>query len=253
MRVIFGLISTIYSLRVHSGLEADANRLARCHGIDMSKLTISTTHTLYSDGKLTPLQLTECYIARINSLNPTLKAVLEMNPHASEWALPLGSNVSNKPLFGIPVLVKGSIGVKSLRASAGAAALESNVRDDADIIKKLREAGAIILGTSNLSELSGSRSYEAPEGWSQLGGQTLNPYNLNASIFGSSSGSAVAVIADLALVALGTETLGSTIAPASCAMVMGFKPTYSWTSTEGIIPMAPTLDTVNGYLINSYL
>lgn len=247
MKSILLLAVVSGGLVVNRDLAAANAALGHCNGVNILELTIAETRALYRDGKLTPFQLTECYLARIRTMNPVLRAVLEEDAHALDVARQMSGcskALVTKPLCGIPVLVKGSCAVDGLSASGGAAALHDNRRGDADVVKKLREAGAIILGTTNLSELSGMRALDAPEGWSELGGQTLNPYHLNETTLGSSSGSAVAVAANLALVSFGTATFGSVISPASRALVVGFKPTYNWTSTHGNLPVAPFLDTV---------
>lgn len=201
-------------------------------------------------GNLTSAQLTQAYVKRIETTNALLHAVLEVSPDALRDAEALDKERREKgprgPLHGIPVLVKDNIETgEKMQTSAGSLALLGTPpKGDAFVVKKLRDAGAVILGKANLSEWANVRSMKATSGWSPRGGQARNPYALDRSPIGSSSGSGVAVAADLCTVSLGTETNGSIIAPASAMAVVGLKPTVGLVSRAGVIPISPTQDTV---------
>ncbi|KAJ9080321.1 hypothetical protein DSO57_1026308 [Entomophthora muscae] len=235
-------------LEIHIGLSSDYKRLKQCNGINILKLMIPKAHSLYIDKKLSPLQLMDCYLKMIAAMNHILGAVLHVHLFARDMAhsMPYSTHrmIFQQPLYGISVLVKGKIALEPLSNTTGSDALKDNKQPDAAVVERLRKTGAIVFGTCNLSKFTSARSLIPPEGWSHLGRETINLYNLNKMTMGSSLGSAVAVAANLALVSLGTETLGSVISPASCNMVVGFKPTYNWTSTKGILPLILSLDMV---------
>ena len=151
--------------------------------------------------------------------------------------------VPDGPLSGIPVLVKDNVGVAGMPTTAGSPALLSSVVQDAFLVSKLRRAGAVIVGKSNLSEWANFRSGHSTSGWSTLGGQAVNPYALDRNPSGSSSGSAAGVAAGLAPLAVGTETDGSILAPASACGIVGIKPTSGLISRHGIVPISPVQDT----------
>jgi len=204
-------------------------------------------------GKITARRLVEVYmrrIARIDRAGPRLNSIAEVNPDALEIARKLDDermeNGARGPLHGIPVILKDSIATKDkMETTAGSLALlGSRPRREASVAKKLREAGAIILGKANMSEWANFRSTNSSSGWSARGGQVHNPYVLDRSPCGSSSGSAVAVAANLTSVALGTETDGSILCPSSVNGVVGIKPTLGLVSRFGVIPVAHSQDTV---------
>ena len=187
-------------------------------------------------------------IAAIDDAGPTLNAVIELNPDALRDADALDEERAagqlRGPLHGIPVLLKDNIDALPMANSAGSLALAAHrPADDAFLVRRLREAGAVILGKTNLSEWANFRSSRSISGWSGRGGQTRNPYVLDRSPCGSSSGSAAAIAASLATVAVGTETDGSILCPAAMTALVGIKPTVGLVSRDGIIPIAQSQDT----------
>jgi amidase len=212
-------------------------------GTDLSagNVTVAGLRAAMSSGALTPAVLTDFYLRRIARLNPALHAVITVNPAAGEEAA--ASATSTGPLAGIPVLIKDNVGVAGMPTTAGSPALLPSFTADAFLVSKLRSAGAVILGKANLSEWANFRSSHSTSGWSTLGGQTVNPYALERNPSGSSSGSAAGVAAGLAPIAVGTETDGSIVAPASACGVVGIKPTSGLISRRGIVPISPVQDT----------
>jgi amidase len=214
--------------------------------------TIAELQVAMGSGQLTAQALVQHYLARIDSLDkdgPALHSVIEVNPQALDIAAALDKERQAKgprgPLHGIPILIKDNIDTADrMMTTAGSLALVGDPpRLDATIVKKLRGAGAIVLGKANLSEWANFRSTHSSSGWSARGGQTRNPYVLDRSPCGSSSGSAVAVAADLCVVAVGTETDGSIVCPAAVNGIVGIKPTVGLISRAGIIPISHTQDT----------
>lgn len=229
-------------------------RSALAHAADVfayAELDIETLQARMAGGRLDSRTLTRAYLDRIAALNhrgPALHAVLEVNPRAMAEAAALDAERRTGhvrgALHGIPVIVKGNIDTTPLANSAGSLALRGNhPRRDADLVARLRAAGAVILGTANLSEWANFRSTRASSGWSALGGMTRNPYALDRSACGSSSGTAVAVAANLAVAGIGTETDGSILCPAAINGVVGIKPGRGVVSQDGIIPVTPEQDT----------
>ncbi|MHA1434210.1 MAG: amidase [Candidatus Heimdallarchaeota archaeon] len=221
-------------------------------GVKLKEYTIDEIQELMKTGKLTAKKLTEEYLKRINDVDkkgPTLNSIIEINPDALDVAEQLDEERKQGkvrgPLHGIPVVIKDNIGTAdNMQTTAGSLALEGHIpSEDAFIVKKLREAGAIIIAKANLSEWANFRSTRSSSGWSSRGGQTRNPYVLDRSPCGSSSGSAVAVAANLCIVAIGTETNGSVICPAHVNSVVGIKPTVGLISRTGIIPISHNQDT----------
>jgi amidase len=203
-------------------------------------------------GKLTSRSIAEQYIARIEVIDrqgPMLRSVIELNPDALEIAAALDRERREKgprgPMHGIPVLIKDTIDTTDRMATtAGSLALVgSKPRADAFVVQQLRQAGAVILGKTNLSEWANIRSNRSTSGWSGRGGLTRNPYALDRNTSGSSSGSAVAVSSNLCTVAVGTETDGSIVSPSSINGIVGIKPTIGLISRSGIIPISHTQDT----------
>ena len=216
-------------------------------GTDLNVATVSLTQlqAALAEGQLTSSELTGFYLRRIDRLNPALHAVITVNPAAVEEAAVSDAHraaTAPRPLEGIPVLVKDNVGVAGMPTTAGSPALLAAQPDDAFIVARLREAGAVIVGKANLSEWANFRSTHSSSGWSTLGGQTANPYAPERSPSGSSSGSAAGVAAGLAPLAIATETDGSILAPASACGVVGIKPTSGLVSRRGIVPISPVQD-----------
>lgn len=221
-------------------------------GGGLVEATIDELQAKMVSGELTSRKITELYLQRIKEIDrqgPALHAVIELNPDALMIADQLDkdrkSGKVRGPLHGIPVLVKDNIDTgDKMMTTAGSLALEGHrAAEDAHIIKKLREAGAVLLGKTNLSEWANFRSTRSTSGWSSRGGQTKNPYVLDRNPSGSSAGSGAAVAASLCAIAIGTETDGSIVSPASNNGIVGFKPTVGLWSRSGIIPISATQDT----------
>jgi len=222
----------------------------------LEEATIVELQNAMAAGKLNARQLVEMYIQRVHALDqhgPTLKSILEINPAALQIAAELDQERKHtgprSPLHGIPILLKDNIATAdAMQTTAGSLALLGSCPPrDAFVVDRLRKAGAVILGKTNLSEWANFRSTASSSGWSGRGGQSLNPYVLDRSPCGSSSGSAVAVAANLAAASLGTETDGSILCPASANCIVGIKPTVGLTSRTGVIPIAQSQDTVGPF------
>ena len=201
-------------------------------------------------GRYSSTDLVAYYVERIRRLDAMhLGSVIELNPEALEIAArrdtDRGGARARRPLHGIPILLKDNIGTGDrLHTTAGAAALGSARSDrDAHLVTGLRDAGAIILGKTNLSEWAYWMSYVAPSGFSALGGQVVSPYGEEIDPFGSSTGSAVAATMNLAAITVGTETMGSIVAPASRASVVGMRPTLGLVSRDRVVPISDECDT----------
>jgi len=229
-------------------LEAGANPAP----FRFQEATIEGLQAEMKAGRLTAHELTAAYlqrIAEIDQAGPTLRAVIEINPDALLIAAQLDAErragkVRGR-LHGIPVLLKDNIATGDrMETTAGSLALVgAKPPGDAHLVTRLRAAGAVILGKTNLSEWALFRDGQGRSGWSGRGGQTLNPYALDRSPSGSSSGSAAAVAANLCVVAVGTETDGSIVSPASVCGIVGIKPTVGLISRNGLIPMSASQDT----------
>ena len=215
--------------------------------------SVADLHQGMRSGAFTAQQIVTAYVARIEQLDragPALSSVIMINPDAMAIARALDLERMSKgmrgPLHGIPILLKDNLDTDDeMPTTAGSRALlGSRPTQDAAVVTRLRAAGAIILGKANLSEWSNYRSNDPTDGWSARGGQTKNPYSLCATPFGSSSGSAVSVAANLTTLSIGTETNGSIIAPAAVSGVVGLKPTVGLTSRTGVIPISHNQDSV---------
>ena len=219
---------------------------------ELEELTIPDLQRGMQSGKYSAKSLVEKYTDRINEIDkkgPTLKSVIELNPDAEEIAAALDRERKDRgprgPLHGIPILIKDNIDTHDrMKTTAGSLAmLGAKPFQDAFVAKKLRDAGAVILGKTNLSEWANFRSTKSTSGWSARGGQTKNPYVLDRNPCGSSSGSGVATSANLCAAAIGTETDGSIVCPSSANSLVGIKPTVGLVSRAGIIPIAHSQDT----------
>jgi len=219
--------------------------------IKVEGLSISQIQKKYQTGEFTIQQVVQTYINRINSLDkngPTLRSVIMVNPDAMKIAAALDKELkagkSRGPMHGIPVLLKDNIATHDkMPNTAGSRALaDSYPLEDSFIASQLRKAGAIILGKANLSEWANFRGMKSISGWSGVGGLGKNPYILDRSTCGSSSGSAVSVSASLTAVAIGTETNGSIVCPSQTNGVVGFKPTVGLVSRGGVIPISYSQD-----------
>jgi amidase len=219
---------------------------------DWEELTIGSVQAAMGAGRLSARRLAEMYLDRIERLDrrgAALNSVIETNPEAT--AIAEGLDRERKqgrvrgPLHGVPVLIKDNIATADrMETTAGSLALVgARPQRDAFIVERLREAGAVIIGKTNLSEWANFRSTHSTSGWSGRGGQTRNPYALDRNPCGSSSGSGAAVSANLCLVGVGTETDGSVVCPSATCGIVGIKPTLGLVSRSGIIPIAHSQDT----------
>jgi amidase len=218
----------------------------------MQEMGISEIQAKMASGELTTRQLAELYLERIATLDragPKVNSVIELNPEAEQIADELDAERAagrrRGPLHGVPVLLKDNIDTGDrMQTTSGSLALEGNyAQRDAGLVEKLRAAGALILGKTNLSEWANFRGRRSTSGWSSRGGLTHNPHALDRTACGSSSGSGAAVAANFCTVAVGTETDGSIICPAQTSGIVGIKPTVGLVSRSGIIPIAHSQDT----------
>jgi amidase len=224
---------------------APSTARAREAGEEDAFASIAAVRAAYASGALTPEGLTRLFLHRIATIDkagPTVNAVLETNPDALAIARKAGAK---GPLAGIPILLKDNIDTGDrMMTSAGSLALAARPAPrDSEVAARLRKAGAIILGKTNLSEWANMRSNHATSGWSGRGGLTVNPYVLDRNACGSSAGSGAAIAAGLATVAIGSETDGSIICPASMNGLVGIKPTVGLVSRTGIVPISHSQDT----------
>jgi amidase len=218
----------------------------------LEEMTIAKLQQGYSDGKFTIREVTAAYLDRINAIDqngPALNSIIIINPDAMEIAEKLDQEMVNGkirgPMHGIPVILKDNIDTyDNMPTTAGSNALRNSfVKEDSFIAKKLREAGAVIIAKANLSEWANFRARVSSSGWSAVGGQTKNPYILDRNPCGSSSGSGVAVSANLCMAAIGTETDGSIVCPSNNNGIVGIKPTVGLLSRTGIVPISFSQDT----------
>jgi amidase len=219
---------------------------------ELDEVSITDLQRHMQSGRYSAHSLVEKYVNRIHEIDkagPALNSIIELNPDAESIAANLDRERKDKgargPLHGIPILIKDNIDTADrMMTTAGSLALVgSKPSQDAFVVKRLREAGAVILGKTNLSEWANFRSNHSSSGWSGRGGQTRNPYAVDRNPCGSSSGSGVAVSANLCAVAIGTETDGSVVCPSSANSLVGIKPTVGLISRAGIIPIAHSQDT----------
>lgn len=224
----------------------------RPSSFELDEVTVSDLQSKIKQGSLTAERLAQLYLERIDELDrrgPALRSIIEINPDTLTEARTLDSEYKNKgprgPLHGMPVLLKDNIDTADkMQTTAGSLALVgAPLPRDSWVAARLRAAGAVILGKTNLSEWANFRSTHSTSGWSGRGGQTKNPYALDRNPCGSSSGSGVAISANLAALAIGTETDGSVVCPSSMCGIVGIKPTLGLVSRSGIIPIAHSQDT----------
>ena len=235
-----------------AGVGAMTTKAARniSDGFELSEMTVADLQAAMAKGEMLSLDIVSSYLERIDKVDLQINSMIEINSDALNDAGRLDrERIAGRvrgPLHGIPVVLKDNIDTADkMKTSAGSLALLNapTPLDDAHIVKLLREAGAVVLGKTNLSEWANFRSTNSISGWSGRGGQTRNPYILDRNPCGSSSGSAAATSANLAAVAIGTETDGSIVCPASICGIVGLKPTVGLVSRSGIIPIAHTQDT----------
>ncbi len=214
--------------------------------------SITDLQEMMLNGERTCVEITQLYLDRISAVDengPSLNSVIEVNPDALEIAKGLdaerAAGSTRGSLHGIPIMIKDNIdtGDKMLTTAGSLAMMAAPAPKDAFIVTKLREAGAVILGKTNLSEWANFRSTRSSSGWSSRNGQTRNAYALDRNTSGSSSGSGVAVAASLCAAAIGTETDGSIVSPSAASGIVGIKPTVGLVSRSGIIPISETQDT----------
>jgi amidase len=224
---------------------------ASARRVDVVELSATRAQRLMTEGELTSHDLTQAYLDRIAAIDdagPRLNAVIELNANALAEATTLDAERKagrvRSSLHGLPVLIKDNVDVAGMVNSAGSLALADNrPTHDAFLVARLRAAGAVILGKTNLSEWANFRSTRSSSGWSSRGGQTKNPYALDRNPCGSSSGTGAAIAASLAAIGIGTETDGSIICPAAVNGLVGLKPTVGLVSRNGIIPISVSQDT----------
>ncbi len=244
-------LSGLAACRQHDAADARKAEPSAQPGIDVEELALVDAQRSLADGTVSVRDLTRAYLDRIAALDdagPMLNAVIELNPQALADADRLDAERTagqlRGPLHGIPVLLKDNIDAVGMVTSAGSLALaEHRPVQDAVLVRRLRDAGAVILGKTNLSEWANFRSTHSISGWSSRGGQTRNPYALDRNPCGSSSGTGSAIAASLAMLGVGTETDGSIICPASVNGLVGLKPTVGLISRSGIIPISESQDT----------
>ncbi|KAF0239423.1 MAG: hypothetical protein FD181_11 [Prolixibacteraceae bacterium] len=216
---------------------------------DLNEITIDELQQKMGSGELTSESICQKYLDRIALVDPVLRSVIEINPDTLEIAKKLDEERKagkvRGPMHGIPVLIKDNIDTfDKMQTTAGSLALAGNIAEiDAFIVKRLRDAGAVLLGKTNLSEWANFRSTTSSSGWSGRGGQVRNPFCLDRNPCGSSSGTGAAVAANLCAIGIGTETNGSIVCPSGINGIVGIKPTLGMWSRRGIIPIAHSQDT----------
>ncbi|MFE7468064.1 amidase family protein [Streptomyces sp. NPDC057499] len=218
------------------------------HGVDLDTVTIPELQERMARGSLTSSELTRAYLRRIEAVDPRIHAVLRTSPTALREAA--ASDARHRagtvrgPLDGIPVLLKDNVDTRDMPTTAGSLALAGRPpARDAELVTRLRAGGAVVLGKTNLSEWANFRAAKPTSGWSAVGGQTNNPYVLDRNPCGSSAGSAAALAASLAQVAIGTETDGSIVCPAGMTGVVGHKPSLGLVAQSGVVPISAEQDT----------
>lgn len=243
------LTTLLLTLILLTGCASDENRDLYSL-LNLEEITAEELREGFDNGDFTIRQVTEAYLQRIDRIDrngPSLNSVIVVNDRAVEQAEELDRELADGnargPLHGVPVLLKDNIDTYDMPTTAGSRFLEGSIPpEDAFFVKLLREQGAIVLGKTNLSEWANFHSNTSSSGWSGLGGQVNNPYDLTRNPCGSSSGSGVAAAANLATLTIGTETNGSIVCPSNANGVVGMKPTVGLWSRSGIIPISYTTD-----------
>ena len=245
------IIRIVFVLLIVSCSTESKKREGNWNDFPLLEVDIKGLQEDYAKGRRSIAEVTALYLNRIEQIDksgPTLRAIIDINPNALSFAKTLDkervAGKSRGPLHGIPIVLKDNIDTQDQPTTAGSRALKGSIPlKDSEIAKKLRAAGAVILGKANLSEWANFRGQHSSSGWSGIQGQTKNPYVLTRNPCGSSSGSGVAVSANLTLLAIGTETNGSIVCPSHANGVVGIKPTVGLISRRGIIPISFTQDT----------
>jgi amidase len=249
---LFGTVAVALALTASGCRTETKAQQQTTAAFDLEEATIRALIQDQQAGRRTARQMASAYIARIQALDrsgPTVRAVIELNPDALTVADSLDADRSagrlRGPLHGIPVLIKDNIDTADhMTTTAGSLALEGSIAArDAFIVERLRAAGAVLLGKTNMSEWANFRSSHSTSGWSGRGGLVRNPYALDRNPCGSSSGTGAAIAANFATVGVGTETDGSIICPSGATSLVGIKPTLGLVSRSGIIPIAHSQDT----------
>ncbi len=250
MSLLKKYIHSLVCLALFAGMASCATNSSSVLEDNLLEISVNELQVAYTEGLISAVEVVEYYQARIGEIDPQLNSVIELNPDAQAIAAELDAERQagqvRSRMHGVPVLLKDNIDTADrMLTTAGSYALANAPvpAEDAHLAQQLRSAGAIILGKANLSEWANFRSSSSASGWSGRGGQARNPYVLDKSPCGSSSGSGVAVSANLTMVAIGTETDGSVVCPASINGIVGIKPTLGVVSRSGIIPIAHSQDT----------
>ena len=251
-------MKTLFDRRQFLGISATATAgMLTCGAKDIygqrrfnaEEMSVAELQTAMAKGQTSAAALLGIYLERIRTLDKRINSIIEINPDAMSIARRLDqerrAGKLRGPLHGIPVIIKDNIDTgDKMKTTAGSLALvDAPVPKDAFIVARLRDAGAVLIGKTNLSEWANFRDTSSISGWSGRGGQTRNPYILDRNPCGSSSGTGAAIAANLAAIGIGTETDGSIVCPASICGIVGIKPTVGLVSRSGIIPIAESQDT----------
>ena len=251
-KTLFPVLGIILLMSISSCINESKKAATKTEPFRFAEYTIDQLQQGYKNGDFTVTEVVQAYLDRINAIDdngPMLNAVIQVNPDALTIAAELDRELkegrSRGPMHGVPVLLKDNIDTNDgMETTAGSRALRgSHPPKDSFVAQKLREAGAVIIGKANLSEWANFRGNLSSSGWSGVGGQTKNPYILDRNPCGSSSGSGVAVSANLCMTAVGTETNGSIVCPSTANGIVGIKPTVGLLSRSGIVPISFTQDT----------
>ncbi|WP_410605327.1 amidase [Amycolatopsis sp. lyj-90] len=244
-RPVFRVLTTLVAATIAASAAPAASATGR--PLDLDAADIPALQARMSSGRLTAVGLTSAYLDRIHKVDRKVNAVIAVNPaalaQAAESDARRRAGKTRGPLDGIPVLVKDNVDTRSMQTTAGSRALRSKPAKDATLLRRLRDAGAVLLGKANLSEWANFRAAKPTSGWSGVGGQTNNPYVLDRNPCGSSAGSAAGVAASLAQVAIGSETDGSIVCPAGMTSTVGHKPSLGLVSRTGVVPISAEQDT----------